>query len=753
MVEPVTAVTEFDGNSLVSDAVIPIHTAEDDPIGGAYGTWAVGGDYKASFHELPTFIPYLGADYPVTRRLGFDTRSITVGGVELLSASEAMREHTDTRYEIHRDGVVEAYDVLVKGLEQTFTFTEPLGPGDLVITCVLDSNLEMREVRGTPASVDFFDDSGDRVLNYGEALVFDAHGRSAAVETVAAGGEIKLRVNAVWLEDATYPVVVDPLVTVTMLATGNTLTAMDSVASDFSDSSLVCYARAASATDNDLVVRRLPSFQFNRNSTVFADATTSWSSDDPQLSSARGFPVDVVVAFSRFFTNRVSAVRLVGLDGASTSLSTSVVFVSNPAGQQTWRPDVGGVLDTTSGTHMLLAYQMEAGTQLMNTATSGIGGRVLDVSGAFLTVGPAFTIAAGANFDCERPSVNQFARGNGLDTTWVAAYQCYNNSIPGDDWDVNARQVNGRGQVSSATWFPTNSNGATPSHRLAPKIAGRNGRYGVVFTRSTLGGTNFKTQRNNGHTIEFERLTWATGSSSFTRFPCRSHTPYLNTPLWRLGHLGFDRDSRSHWVYSSLALSSQNGSGSAYFVRAGYQGIAMRSVRVQAILGDCIAGGVTYENDPDTMVVSYGLARSNTAYIARLSYPAPSDRVATTVRTCGAASIDWTGTGNARQQIGSEFWGVQVTGAPTSAVHLMLLSLEADNQLLGPGVEPGCRLLVSLGSGYIGILPLQVGSNVIFPFPLPEALDPVTLLFQDFHTNPAGDLFQNTARMHVPLAK
>ncbi len=54
---------------------VPIHTAPDDPIGGAYGTLAAGATYKVSFEGDMTFVPVLGADYPHNQPLSWRTTS------------------------------------------------------------------------------------------------------------------------------------------------------------------------------------------------------------------------------------------------------------------------------------------------------------------------------------------------------------------------------------------------------------------------------------------------------------------------------------------------------------------------------------------------------------------------------------------------------------------------------------------------------------------------------------------------------
>lgn len=71
---------------------IPVHTAEPDG-SSSYGIWAGADDYKVSFHDGMTFVPYLGPDYPHNQPWSWRTTSVRVGSQELLPPSD--RHSTD----------------------------------------------------------------------------------------------------------------------------------------------------------------------------------------------------------------------------------------------------------------------------------------------------------------------------------------------------------------------------------------------------------------------------------------------------------------------------------------------------------------------------------------------------------------------------------------------------------------------------------------------------------------------------------
>ena len=391
--------------------------------------------------------------------------------------------------------------------------------------------------------------------------------------------------------------------------------------------------------------------------------------------------------------------------------------------------------------------------------------QLLTGTGASPTIGPASVIPPFATSDAERPSVNQIAAANGAAITWVVAYQSYNNAISGDDWDVLVHQVNAGGSVLG-TWTPTGSAGGPTSHRLGPQIAGLNGRYGVAFSRSTIVDVPFKTTVINGHAFDFERFDWQDGAPviSITRHPPVEHFPYANDRRWETGACAYDHDSRSHWAYTNRSNANFGGSGISYIARTGYTGARLETATIfpTSTSDQALQGGIAFDDDADLMFVAYGdqplagqtSATNQQVFLASFTYPTPPAAVTVAGSSCSRATISWTGTGAAAQQIGSQFWGPQVTNASASSAHLIVLSLSTANMpISGAGIGTGCRLLASLGSGYVGILPLQGGASVSVPLPLPEFLGATTLYFQDFHTNATGSVFLSTQRLEVPLTK
>ena len=98
------------GPTLELPAVIPVHTAPDDPAGGAYGLWAAGRGYKVSFHDGLSFHPACAtrADQAFTWR----TAAVRRGAADLAVPAAVPRlRWSDTRVELDHGAVVERYDV------------------------------------------------------------------------------------------------------------------------------------------------------------------------------------------------------------------------------------------------------------------------------------------------------------------------------------------------------------------------------------------------------------------------------------------------------------------------------------------------------------------------------------------------------------------------------------------------------------------------------------------------------------------
>ena len=728
----------LDGAGPARFGVTPIHTAADD-LGLPYGIWAAGETYKASFHDGMTFVPYLGREYPHNQPWRWRTLSVTVGERELVTQEPAL-SHRETRAEYDLGGVVEAYDVLAAGLEQTFVMRARPGPGDLVVRGRVISAL-VADARGeSHAPLTFRDEAGSEILTYGAAVAVDARGARCRMTTGFAGGVVTLTLDGAWLANAVMPVVVDPLIGLSG-SLGSPL--------DISDSDLVVeqespqhrlwisWARWSSITDRDVELRRKPAGA-GYSTSVYADITSSWSSQNARCaySAAADHAVMVFERAAYGPSGLTSVVRYHRHHRNDLNSNTSVTAVTTTGISRF--AAVGGASSNAGGPEMLVAWQEEG-------AQSMIRGAIVDP--AANSVGVPFVIAGGgAVLDCERPDVARQADG-GAANEWLVTYQQRSTASATALWFVYVRQVDAQGQVHGSRRVDA----AAGDHRIAPSIAGGGGRYVVAFTAYPSGASP---AADIGHELRTVRLDWDfvshVGSEPWPAALLRG----ANVMSYRVGGLSFDTATGSHWGLSWSDVQA----GTLRFSTLGYQGREIDEYEVWSPSGSppdsVFSGGCSFDpaagNHWTCNVMNQGVAITNTVFLHYFQ-PAGLPPQSTAGTACSPATISWLGDA----YVGNEFGAVNVFGAAVDSLHLVAAATAAapPQPLDGLGLfAPGCFLLIPpSGPGYLGVLGVGVGSNLDLPLPLPEFLPPATYYFQGFHTIGGGNLdFVATPRLAVP---
>jgi hypothetical protein len=754
----------------VGSFVTPIHTAPDDPVGGSYGVWAAGADYKVGFAPDMTFYPYLGKDYPVTRSLNWRTIDATVGGQSLLTGQPARPWHSDVRYEYHHGGVVEAYDVLVGGLEQTFVLAEkPATVGEFLVRGRIDANLH--GALQSDGSIRFADDQGRVLVEYGAATVVDAAGKSLPLATDYDGEVVTLRVPASWMATATFPVTIDPLLSVVSLQLGvSPAESISVVRADGPNTVLQAYARFVSATDADAWGRTYPDGWSGggAGTLVFTDITTSWST--PKVSCAVCGPqATFVIALGRDFPG--SSQSRIRVWAQPTSTATTVTAVLFPSGSSTildTLPSVGGIPRFTEsgsfldGEHCLIAYQRDASTVIgTNVAESEIWGLLVDCTTSPATLGTPFEIGVStAARDQENPCVTPMSEG-GTPSHWLVAYQEYNNTLGGDDWDAYASRVDSTGAVATARWFPISPGG---NHKIDVHVAGQNGRYGVFYCRVEETGSLTKVSGYEGTHVDSERFDWPVGGS-ITKFdPDVLGIAFGGDRYLRVYGLSHDTDTDSFWcgLWHATPLSPSS-SGNMFVDRVGFDGERVEGNSIPDGSISYTDGGISYNDDGNNFVFAYGTDdAASTHPILGNVHAFPNETSPTSGGlACNSVSMTWTaldsdGTviGPNNQQIGHQFGRLSAFGAPATGFHIMQLSTDPlDVVVVHPLITPGCRLLVDVfGPGYLGSV-TDFGPSVSWQIPLPSSLSELTLHCQDWIYDLSTDLLTSSDRLSIEFVK
>ncbi len=744
---------------------LPIREVEGD-LGPE--VWAAGADYKVSFHDGMTFVPYLGAEYPVNQPVSWRTSSVRIGETELLVPGESPTHRRDEfRYEYRYGNVIEAYDVLEEGLEQSFVIPRrPASEGDLIVSGRLVSDLTTSDLPAACQSLDLVDAEGTCLVHYGRALAVDARGAALPLTTTTHDGTIHLTVPAAFVRDAAYPLVIDPLITRTMIDIGLNLFEKPDVVWDGQNREyMIAYIRRASSIDGDAYARIVDE-NLNNGVHVFWDPVMLRNTTTVAVASA-GRPLKYVLAnsFSRFMLSggQDSRVAVHLHAGGDRTLKTGNPIVNSSPNFDDSRCDIGGTVDS-SGSSVMLVYQRDRHfNPPTNTLTSVIMAQQINIQLASPAPGSPFVVQAVPNGislpDTERPSINQVASViNPNRISWVVAFQQWNSGGP-RSWSLVARQISNDGTQTSTFWTPQNQSGAG-LHRFGAQVAGSFGKYGIAYTQDAVDPTNSHPDGIGGRVVAFERFDWPDGSvgNTIVRYAQVNHRN--STRRWQVGGCSFDYPSQSIWAFTLDNLESI-----VQIVKVGSNGQRLEEHALLAGLGVAgLAGGVDFAPATQrfTPVWEERVFPSGpvSLHAAHLIYNTPTPW-SVAGASCSPATIEWTSSigsmaSRNTQQIGHGYTQVRVTGAPTSAVHVLLLATGTTNMSLN-GIAPfevGCRLLVpASGPQFLGSLLVVGGSDARWNIPLPEFLSPQTLYFQDVHLTTGGATLQTTGRLVVDIIK
>jgi hypothetical protein len=197
------------------------------------GVAAVAQRYRAEFGERSvTFRPALGKQAPRAHTWCTTTTAITRGDTLVLDAAAAQPGHTHDRTSatLHWPVVAEKYAAQPDGLKQSFVFAEPpRGHGDLEVHLAIDTTL----VRAPGAFV-WHAENGPAVT-LGDVVGIDARGARCRGELRPTTTGVTLVLPADFVDHATYPLELDPLI-------GAPFQALAGVDADFPDVAYDAYS-------------------------------------------------------------------------------------------------------------------------------------------------------------------------------------------------------------------------------------------------------------------------------------------------------------------------------------------------------------------------------------------------------------------------------------------------------------------------------------------------------------------------------
>ncbi len=626
------------------DFAVPIHSAPADE-GVAYGFWAAGPSYKASFHDGFAFHPVVGAaraSAPVAwRTVGARRASEPAACV----ASVALPVPGAWRCEYRHAGFVEAYDVREDGVEQTFVFGAPLpGTGDLIVSGEVATRLTPALLAGAGgrAAIAFRDADGVDIVRYGEAFAFDAAGRRTSVATRLTGARVDLVVPAAFVDGATWPLTVDPLLSMVALSSTGPTPETD-IASAIDGGALgvmVASVRTVSATDADVYVH-LTNRDFTNPQLVFSDITSSWSTPHARTGFVRGATRTGrwVIALERDFTSLVySRIRVVFHDYGNTTLNSgAVVGLPAPTGSTHRDPDIAS---SFGGTQTLLVWQSDVTTTQADTTSTEV--EYAQVNASAQSIGPADIVVNTASTALDRQHVRLTQIPDDVnDPTWIAVWQQKSLLITWRVYGQRLSLVSGKGTASLLTQVIS----GVPGTDIRPEVGGSDGRFGVMSLRVA---SNPDTA---GQNIVGRRFNWATASATPVLGVAKV-IAYETTPILGPPGVACDVTTNSHWVGAYM-----RGPRRVDFVKVGFDMARTEAGIVNSETVATMAGPSVCLDTGGRFLMSWGMLTSGSGVRCRaLAYPNASSVLYGA--GCGGTISD-----GYVPLFGSEQWPVVLTNA------------------------------------------------------------------------------------------
>jgi hypothetical protein len=320
--------------------------------------WAIGRDYKARLADgRIEFTPALGSGVPHNLPLTFQLQTIGRGATVVHEAQAAPATTVDGQAVTFARGIVhERYECRPEGVEQSFVFAaRPAGNGDLVVRGAITTELQpATRADGTL----FFNDGRIGGVTLGGVTGIDAHGTSVAGTMRFAGGVLELRLPAAFVDRATFPLVLDPLLGTGFIA-GDTFEDEDQVDTAFEEGLnvwLVVWRRTFSQLDQDIQAQRVTATGafFGTIVAITLSATTvEVRPSVAAINSRNRFVVAWQWSPTGYGPFRIRAVSV------STATIGATVDVS-PFGESSFGPSICGDRGI-SGTKALIAWATDNG--------------------------------------------------------------------------------------------------------------------------------------------------------------------------------------------------------------------------------------------------------------------------------------------------------------------------------------------------------------------------------------------------------
>jgi hypothetical protein len=435
--------------------------------------WARGETYKARFGaDGASYAPYLGVNAPRNFPVKLRIASVSVGGVAQTfdANAPAQRDGNVVRYE--RGGLSEIYELAPDSIEQKFVLaTRPDAQGDLVLRLSAESELEKRELseRSGPAAacIEFANELG--AVRYGRATAVDAAGHSAPAQTTTTAEGIQIRVASEFVESASFPLTIDPIVSTFSIDTNLPDAFLPDCTYDYTNQCwLVVHEEIFSASDHDVVWRRIGLLNAASLGSGYVDYALGdyWANPACANNNALDkFCIVAQVGIPGSGPRKIYARIMSASDGAM-GVSLLNIGAEDPFVDLT-NPDVGGdplglpsyfcvVWEKDNGPtdHDIYYRMVDPG----NTLASPI--RIVDISGATVDT---------------NPSISKSDDG----TAWNVVWQRQSTSMPYQQ-DIRGARINWAGNTIASSFPIDSSITNTPNPKATTNLNGTS-RWAVAY--------------------------------------------------------------------------------------------------------------------------------------------------------------------------------------------------------------------------------------------------------------------------------
>jgi len=399
-----------------SSAATP-RVSYDEP--GDGNLWARGTRYKACFGaDGARYVASFGPNWPSSAPHVLSPDSVTSGGERLVFDADARPTRDGDRIAFDRRAFREVYELAPDSMEQLFQFDALPSRADLVLNIPIASDLECVE---TDRGLEFRGEHGH--IAYSRAIAIDARGRRAVAATHVEDGAITIRVEADFLETATLPLVIDPVVTQFYLdASTSDMRAPDMAWDPFHQVWVGVYEDVFSSTDTDILAK-----SFTSGGTLVASAsidTTFVPWTRPRIANNGSAHVFLVVA-QRIGTLTIdTAARIVQPNGTLLIADPVINNIGGSYQDSKITPDVGGDSSPSGATNFCVVFELQ-GPQ----GTDDIYARLVTPTGQFVTSNPIL-LATFQSGDKQDPSISRTNNGK----EWLVAYVRMSATTSQDIW-------------------------------------------------------------------------------------------------------------------------------------------------------------------------------------------------------------------------------------------------------------------------------------------------------------------------------